>query len=71
MLWLEKKFTINLKPSLTKILDINPFLKLLKYFDIRIQNLIEELEQDIKVEDLVFYKFAPITLIDVERCFSC
>ncbi|XP_015375258.1 PREDICTED: uncharacterized protein LOC107169847 [Diuraphis noxia] len=30
----------------------------------------EGIEQDLKVEDLAFFKYAPITSVDVERSFS-
>jgi hypothetical protein len=31
----------------------------------------EGIEEDLKVEDLSFFKYASITSIDVERNFSC
>jgi len=29
----------------------------------------ERIEEDLKVEDLIFFKYAPITSVDVERSF--
>jgi len=31
----------------------------------------KEIKENLKVEDLAFFKYAPITSIDVERSISC